>query len=156
MATGALAGSALRPTQTLTDEGQQQGVGGSGMGRMPQTRAAAAHRGCAGGQPAQGGKGSSFLVAWEGTEGGRESKAHLPLAWREMVCGLQATAAWCGYMAWVCTQPHIPGYVLGLGATLHRTIDTQSSRQQCRRWGQDGQGRGRTPQQGHTQATSEQ
>lgn len=73
------------------------------------------------GQPAQGGKGSSLLVAWEGTEGSRESKAHLPQAGWEIVCGLLATAAWCGYMAWVCTQPHIPGYVSGLGATLHRT-----------------------------------
>lgn len=91
------------------------------MGRTPQTRAAAAQRGCAGGQPAQGGKGSSFLAAWEGTEGSGESKAHLPQAWWGRVGGLLATAAWCGYMAWVCTQPYIPGYVSGLGATLHRT-----------------------------------
>lgn len=82
------------------------------MGRAPQTRAAAAQRACAGDRPAQGGK-SSFLVAREGTEGSREPKARLLQAWWGIGGGLLVTAVWCGYMAWVCTQPHIPGYVQG-------------------------------------------
>lgn len=64
------------------------------------------------GRPAQGRKGS-FLAAWEGTEGSRDFKALLPQAWWEMGRGLLATAAWCGYMAWVCTELHILGYVQG-------------------------------------------
>lgn len=88
---------------------------------------------------------------------GRSVESRIFLLQAQWEVGPLATAAWCGYMAWVCTQLHIPGYVWDLRGDTAQDTDTQSSRQQCRRQGRaQGDGWGRMPQQGHTQATWEQ
>lgn len=67
-----------------------------------------------------------------------------------------ARAAWGGYMAPVCTLPHAQwGLCMGVvvDTAQDRHTELQAAVQEA---GQGSQGLGRTPQQGHTQATWEQ
>lgn len=101
--TGALAGSIPTPTQTLTDTGQGQVRGGEGTTSQSSS--------C----PGRGGlwtasSGQKGLLS--GGLGGQGRSAERPEPSHQRPggswsCGQLATAAWCGYMARVCTRPHI-------------------------------------------------
>lgn len=120
--TGALAGSAPRPTRTPTDTGQRWGAGLGGWAghHKPEQQLPgegwACHR-----QPPQGGKGSC-LVAWEGRESQQMSlEPSCPGLVGARAVRQLATAAWCGTWPGYANSRAYRAMYGGRGMTLHRT-----------------------------------
>lgn len=105
----------------------------SGMGRRPQTRAAAAQQGCAGGQPVQGERAPSSWWPERAQKVAENPQPTCPRPGGRLSVGyrllLPGAATWPGYAH---TAAHT-GLCIGVGSNTAQDIDTQSSRQQCRR-----------------------
>lgn len=149
--TGDLAGSVPRPTQTLThDTDRVQGGGGEGTTNQSNS---CPSRGVL--RTADPGQKGLLPVAWEGGE--HRQRVQSPAARSPVGAGavgsrplLPGSATWPGY-AHGCTY----GAMRGEEATSHRT-QTHRAPGSSAGGGPGQSGWGRTPQQGHTQATWEQ
>lgn len=154
MATGALAGSALRPTQTLTDTGQQQGAGQVWAGHhRPEQQL-----------PSEGVPGDSQPKVERAPPSWLPGRAQKVAENPKPTCPRPGGGESVGYWLLLPGAATWPGYVHSRTyramyqgweqhCTGHRHTELQAAVQEV---GPGRSGQGRTPQQGHTQATWEQ